>query len=59
MERVLEVMHTYKLFAKMTKCSFGRIQVKYLGHVISGSGVTMDPFKVRIVQQWPTPKNVT
>ncbi|KAA3678006.1 uncharacterized protein DEA37_0008956 [Paragonimus westermani] len=40
------------------KCSFMRTEVKYLGHVISQSGVSCDPEKVRKVKEWPTPESV-
>jgi len=32
--------------------------LKYLGHVISVSGVATDPKKIQDVQQWPIPTNV-
>ena len=31
----------------------------FLGHVISGNGVVVDPSKVEAVSQWETPKSVT
>jgi len=30
--------------------------VSFLGHVISGSGIAVDPSKVDVVSQWETPK---
>jgi hypothetical protein len=30
----------------------------YLGHLITGGGVAVDPSKVKSVMMWPTPKNV-
>jgi len=33
--------------------------VSFLGHVISGSGIAVDPSKVDAVSQWETPKSVT
>ena len=30
-----------------------------LGHVISGSGIDVDPSKVDVVLQWETPKSAT
>jgi len=33
--------------------------VSFLGHVISGDGIAVDPSKVEAVSQWETPKSVT
>jgi len=33
--------------------------VSFLGHVISGNGIVVDPSKVDAVSQWETPKSVT
>lgn len=46
LEQVFEVMRVQQLYAKQSKCDFMQIQVAYLGHVISGSGVAMDASKV-------------
>lgn len=35
LETVLKVLCTNNLKAKMSKCSFGVAEVKYLGHVVS------------------------
>ncbi|KAG8386877.1 hypothetical protein BUALT_Bualt03G0194600 [Buddleja alternifolia] len=32
--------------------------VEYLGHIVSASGVSMDPTKVQAVVDWPTPKSI-
>jgi len=32
---VLSTMQRHSLFAKVSKCSFGQIQIDYLGHVVS------------------------
>ncbi|KAJ9543487.1 hypothetical protein OSB04_023194 [Centaurea solstitialis] len=40
------------------KCSFGQTAVEYLGHIINGQGVAMDPKKIEAVVDWPVPKNV-
>lgn len=40
------------LKAKLNKCSFQK-EVHYLGHVISGDGVSTDPGKIDVVANWP------
>ena len=37
------------------KCLIGQRQLDYLGHVMSGRGVQLDPSKVQAVVDWPTP----
>ncbi|WJX10635.1 hypothetical protein P8452_01329 [Trifolium repens] len=46
------------LVANKKKCLFGQTTVEYLGHLISGQGVAVDPNKVVSVINWPKPKNV-
>lgn len=55
---VLDVLRTQSLFAKFSKCRFASQQVDYLGHVISGEGVKVDPQKVVDMVDWPTPSNL-
>ena len=33
--------------------------MSFLGHIISSSGIVVDPAKVEAVSQWDTPKSVT
>ncbi|XP_028089416.1 uncharacterized protein LOC114289801 [Camellia sinensis] len=40
------------------KCEFWLTNVKFLGHVFSGEGVTVDSSKIDVVQDWKQPKNV-
>ena len=55
---VLSVLVEYCFVANQAKCRFGCAQIDYLGHVISGEGVAVDPEKVKCILAWPTPKNV-
>jgi hypothetical protein len=43
---VLHVLRTNKLYANRKKCSFVQKEVEYLGHLISGQGVSADPRKI-------------
>jgi len=46
LEAVLQLLRKHKLFAKLSKCSFGLTQVEYLGHTVSSQGVAVDASKV-------------
>ena len=56
---VLETLRRHKLYAKASKCHFGRSSVGFLGHVISEHGVAVDPGKVAAVAEWAQPTSCT
>ncbi len=58
LERVFQRLMEANLKLSPGKCHLFRRQVKYLGHIISSSGVSTDPDKVRAVAEWPVPSNV-
>ena len=37
---------------------FACLEVEYLGHIIFGEGVKIDPKKILAMQEWPVPKDV-
>ena len=39
------------------KCEFNRTSVKFLGHVIDGAGIHVDPEKTRAIVQYASPTN--
>ena len=41
-----------------SKCRFMCKEIKYLGHMVSEKGISVDPEKVACVQSWPVPKTV-
>ncbi|GKC11998.1 retrovirus-related pol polyprotein from transposon 297 family protein [Tanacetum coccineum] len=45
-------------YAKNPKCEYGRSTLSYLGHIVSPDGVSVDPNKVRVFQEWLLLKNV-
>lgn len=55
---VFLLMRHNQLALRHSKCSFGAESIAYLGHVISGQGVSMDFSKVKVVSTWPTPTTV-
>lgn len=52
-------LREHQLFAKMSKCAFGKQQIEYLGHVINCQGVAADPTKIECMLNWPRPQSVT
>jgi len=38
------------------KCRFAVREVKYLGHNLSGKGISVDPVKTDVITNWPKPK---
>lgn len=52
---VLTLLHTHCLFAKLTKCAFGYIEITYLGYRISGQGLMVDQDKIEVISAWPLP----
>lgn len=53
---VLERLRKYALFANPKKCHFFTDQVEFLGFIVSGTGVSMDPRRVSTVKEWPEPE---
>ena len=55
---VLQALRDHQLYGKSSKCEFWLIEVRFLGDVVSTTGVSMDPEKVEVVMGWERPKLV-
>ena len=44
---------------KTSKCEFGKTSLVYLGHIVGGGELKIDPSKVDVIVNWPRPKTVT
>jgi hypothetical protein len=49
LHQVFELLVTEQWKIKLSKCSFAKNSVSYLGHVISQHGVATDPRKVAAI----------
>ena len=58
LEAVFQKLCAAGLKLKPSKCFFFREEIEYLGHVVSGKGISTNPKKVEAVSKWPTPKTV-
>jgi len=38
-------------------CEFWLKSATFLGHIVSGEGISVDPSKVQVVKGWPVPKS--
>ncbi|GJW97296.1 putative nucleotidyltransferase, ribonuclease H [Tanacetum coccineum] len=53
---VLEMLKKERLYAKFSKCEFWLREVQFLGHVINGDGIHVDPSKIEDVKNWEAPR---
>ena len=58
LEAVFQKLMAAGLKLKPTKCFFFKDEIEYLGHVVSGKGISTNPKKIEAVTKWPTPKTV-
>ena len=55
---VLQLLRDHQLYAMFSKCEFFLTEVRFVGHVVSTSGVSVDLDKVEAVMSWERPKSV-
>ena len=56
---VLKTLRENQLYAKFNKCEFWLDQVAFLGHIVSGRGIEVDPSKIETVVSWKQPTNAS
>ena len=56
--RILDRLKSAGLKLKPEKCSLLQKSVTFLGHVVSGDGISTDPEKIKVVAEWPVPSSV-
>ena len=55
---VLQLLRDHQMYAKFSKCEFWLTEVRFLGHMVSTLGVSVDPEKVEAVMSWERSKSV-
>jgi hypothetical protein len=55
---VMKRLQQEKLLINIKKSSFMKTKLIYLGFVISANELKMDPDKVEVIKNWPSPRNI-
>jgi hypothetical protein len=58
-KQVLDNLKREKLYVKFSKCEFGKTALVYLGHILGGEQLKIDPSKIDLIVNWPEPKSAT
>ncbi|KAA3483173.1 DNA/RNA polymerases superfamily protein [Gossypium australe] len=56
---VLQILRDNQLYAKFSKSEFWLKEVGFLGHIISGDGIRVNPSKISDIVDWKLSKNVS
>lgn len=59
LEQVFTCLREANVRFKPSKCYFVRLKVDDLGHVVSAEGLSPNPNKIKAVQEFPVPTNIT
>ncbi|XP_055589596.1 uncharacterized protein K02A2.6-like [Uranotaenia lowii] len=59
LQALFERLEEFGFTVRLEKCSFGRQQIKYLGHLLDHHGIRPDPGKVAAIKLMPPPNNVS
>jgi hypothetical protein len=58
-KQVLDTLQRERLYVKMYKCEFDKTTLVYLGHIVGGGQLKIDPSKIDVIINWPEPKSAT
>ncbi|KAL0539683.1 hypothetical protein IC582_023899 [Cucumis melo] len=57
-ELVFSILRKHEMYANRKKYNFAQSKIEYLGHVISGEGLEVDPKEIESIAEWPKPTNI-
>ena len=55
---MLQLLRDHQLYTKSSKCEFCLTEVRFLGHMVSASGMSVDPEKIEAMMSWERPKSI-
>ncbi|CAI7867540.1 unnamed protein product [Closterium sp. NIES-53] len=59
LDAVFKRLQENRLITKGSKCEFFKKELEFLGHVVSRDGIKIDPAKIKTIQEWKSPTNIT
>ena len=59
LDLVMAALSKHHYTCSPKKCAFGLSSVPYLGHIVSDTGLSPDPAKIKIIEDWPVPTNLS
>ena len=57
LRKVLMKLRDNGIKLRLEKCNFLKTKVKYLGHQVSRDGISMDPSRYRVIEEYEPPKD--
>ncbi|GJT56335.1 RNA-directed DNA polymerase [Tanacetum coccineum] len=58
LRQIFSVLRARKLYANGKKCHFFVTEVTFLGYIVTGSGIKIDPTKFEAIISWTTPSTI-
>ena len=59
LREVLEILRKNQLYTKLSKCQFLKEEIEYLRFIVSNKEIQVDLKKIKAIQEWEPPKNIT
>ena len=59
LRQTLQILKSYQLYVKLSKCEFWLGPIVFLAHMIRKKGIAVDLSKIKTVTNWPRFTNVS
>ena len=57
LKKIFNTLNKYDMKIQLDKSEFLRKEVAFLGHVVTQDGVKPNPEKIKVIKEWPLPRN--
>ena len=54
---VLQKLHEFNLFVKLSKCIFDALEIKFVGFIVGQKSISIDSGHIKTMVEWPLPKS--